>query len=1577
MDSEEDPQLLEITALQSIYANDFIPVPPPKAWKGAARLHEFIIRVAHPDTTHESKVYLNLRVKFPKTYPRLACPTFAIEKPIKGINDGQVAKLSHEINVEAQKLRGFEMVFSIVTFCQDWITKNITPPVEAIGSLALQMSQRARDEEKERLRRELEEAEKEEERVSQAARELDAQIQADSMRNLWAKEEQIRTRKRANSEATEVPSVEDFAFSDTIIETFADAEINGKMFNSVKLYYPRAVPLGLVYMAEPILEDLSGITPLEVFMVTFSSPYYFTISGRKKLQKLEEDIQKLVSIRHPKLLTVYGVKLHVPPSSSGKPAMLMVLSEQKPALTLHDVLLECESLREERALDYTRQLLTALSALHISGLHHKGINPRCIGLVQQDNPSQPKTVKLSNATYHATLRDLHRSNSFGDMTPPIPEEPVVAQAWLSRDALTESSLFYSNQRDIHSVGVVMLQMMIGLDVMERYPDAGAAIQQSDISPALARQIMNMIHSPRKNGVSCATLLAELADSSTSHSPMSSRIGIPISGSDPRTPTPFPAVGSPDADYFKTKSRWKEEWEELELLGRGAFGSVVKARMTLDGRIYAVKKVRLRTMQKDAKIFREVRALSRLSHRNIVRYYTTWIETSEAQSAVPSDDESGFDSESEEGMTSVPPSNGSPIRNQPINGAFYVDMDVFDKSRSRSRSRSSFPSIHFGPASSPGTSGEEDSSSSSSEGGGLFRSASSSGSGPKRLNLTMPPASRTLYIQMEFVERQTLRERIEEGLSEDESWKLFLQLVDALAHMATLGVLHRDIKLANIFIDAKGDCKIGDFGLATSSLAAVDPSDVSPQAVIQEADMTLEVGTRLYIAPEVQSKKHKSHAKADMYSLGIVFFEMNYFFSTGSERIAVLEDLRRPSIIFPLSWDTHRTRQRDIITWLLQHEPDKRPTALELSQSPLLPSRVEDEHFKNTLRMIKPDTPLHQLVLSTVFKQPIRPSRAFIYDIETESPEYATLNGPVQERLTAIFHLHGAVDTEPPLLMPITDQDEKNSVTLVDRHGEVVALPNDILVPFARLAARENIRRIKRFHIMNVFMPNSVPGHPKYLKAAFFDIITPDVELGPIAAGAEMISIVNDILDNFPNLSQHYDIHISHSKVTELALNRVPAEIRDAVLDIIDQAKSTVSQKRQLLIKKGLLRSTVEELEILSDIAGVDDIVNRLERVSPTLVTLLQPAIKEVKKTIELFHFTFGQSNRSPRPVYFHPLMLGVHHEHHKDGVLIEVVRRNKSWDLLAAGGRYDKLISKFSQHKAGAGPSCAFGIQIVMEKITQALAVYQKASLKNLVKEGQSFGFWSPRRCDVYVVSYTPGQLRERLNITAHLWRNNISADLMYETGLPASEHEHHLESCAREGILFTVLPRPRPGRISAAFKVKSVLKGTEVELSFQELVPWLQHAITEQKRLDAQTSGAPVITEHMPVPSGSGKDGFAAPDVHVVLPDPKKQRKQTKQIVFDKAFDKSRAIKNSFQTGMPVLAVDVSPGLFEAMIKNPAWVTEEDAWKSIASLFPAGYSGYAQSVRDAANKRKSEGHNYILLFAVREDRAQLLQLTN
>jgi eukaryotic translation initiation factor 2-alpha kinase 4 len=97
---------------------------------------------------------------------------------------------------------------------------------------------------------------------------------------------------------------------------------------------------------------------------------------------------------------------------------------------------------------------------------------------------------------------------------------------------------------------------------------------------------------------------------------------------------------------------------------------------------------------------------------------------------------------------------------------------------------------------------------------------------------------------------------------------------------------------------------------------------------------------------------------------------------------------------------------------------------------------------------------------------------------------------------------------------------------------------------------------------------------------------------------------------------------------------------------------------------------------------------------------------------------------------------------------------------------------------------CAVGIQFAVDKITAALAVFQSSSVKTLVKEQRSFGFWSPRRCDVYVVSYHPGYLQDRLETAAYLWHHNISADIMYESGLPDVDHENYVDICAREGIL-------------------------------------------------------------------------------------------------------------------------------------------------------------------------------------------------
>jgi len=71
-------------------------------------------------------------------------------------------------------------------------------------------------------------------------------------------------------------------------------------------------------------------------------------------------------------------------------------------------------------------------------------------------------------------------------------------------------------------------------------------------------------------------------------------------------------------------------------------------------------------------------------------------------------------------------------------------------------------------------------------------------------------------------------------------------------------------------------------------------------------------------------------------------------------------------------------------------------------------------------------------------------------------------------------------------------------------------------------------------------------------------------------------------------------------------------------------------------------------------------------------------------------------------------------------------------------------------------------------------------------------------------------------------------------------------------------------------------------QVSRQELAGWLQHQIADQKRQDVSTSGAPVVIDNAPnMPII--KDTAAAPDVQLVLPDPRKQRKQSKQLYLEK----------------------------------------------------------------------------------------------
>lgn len=148
---------------------------------------------------------------------------------------------------------------------------------------------------------------------------------------------------------------------------------------------------------------------------------------------------------------------------------------------------------------------------------------------------------------------------------------------------------------------------------------------------------------------------------------------------------------------------------------------------------------MRATQSDTRIFREVNALSRLNHRYIVRYYTTWVETAEPASTAASSD-SDRDSATADGMTSVPHSR-SRSKGDGSGDPFSIDLDDLG-----SGSRHSFPSIHFTRSGSATLEGASTSGGSDSDDGfgGLF---GPTGSSQPATPPQPPTVSRTLYIQM--------------------------------------------------------------------------------------------------------------------------------------------------------------------------------------------------------------------------------------------------------------------------------------------------------------------------------------------------------------------------------------------------------------------------------------------------------------------------------------------------------------------------------------------------------------------------------------------------------------------------------------------------------------------------------------------------------------------------------------------------------------------------------------------------------------------------------------------------------------
>ncbi len=134
------------------------------------------------------------------------------------------------------------------------------------------------------------------------------------------------------------------------------------------------------------------------------------------------------------------------------------------------------------------------------------------------------------------------------------------------------------------------------------------------------------------------------------------------------------------------------------------------------------------------------------------------------------------------------------------------------------------------------------------------------------------ANGLFYFIMEFVDGATLRQTMQTGcLKPKESLAIVTQICEALQYAHDAGVMHRDIKPENILLNKQGRIKIADFGL--SKLILHDRIAPYADEAASLTDTHQIIGTLRYMAPEQLRDTKRVDHRADIYSLGVVIYEM--------------------------------------------------------------------------------------------------------------------------------------------------------------------------------------------------------------------------------------------------------------------------------------------------------------------------------------------------------------------------------------------------------------------------------------------------------------------------------------------------------------------------------------------------------------------------------------------------------------------------------------------------------------------------------------------------------------------------------
>lgn len=1069
----------------------------------------------------------------------------------KGVQSSYAAQIQERIIHKAKELVGNEMIFELTELAKELLLMAGRKKVSFHDEMTMRKS----------TEKPSESSDTKDIRPSAEQEELALRIQQD----LELKERTLRaTKEKALSQ--DLNTTRSLTFDPPLCISFPDSETPisirelrmGELIVELESYAPS-------YEAHAIDDSIT----FHANCIKVESPFYYSAHGRKKLISTVSKINDMSKIRFsPLYARVVGASLV---DVDERSCELWIIHEPHTGFSLESLLKCSGTFSLPKAIMYLDQILQSLQELHTNTLAHQDLTLSNIFVA----PMLAK-IKIINPVVTRIIKDLNQI------------QPISSKLNLSEDIVWRPPEIVSRggqggkKADIWFAGCLMLQMVFGIDFPKRHDTVQGAFEVLEVLPVpLRHMIMMILSSEPAQRPSIAEILRSEAFSDKIISQYGSMdiIRMPPLHAHHKT--------AKDSTIFATSkplssSRYKTDFEEIQFLGKGAFGEVIKVRNKIDNRFYAIKKIRLdpTDVEHNNKILREVSTLSRLHHDRIVRYYQAWIEGSSSSTHAlkkfNSNDtlDADLDSDEEYSLSDTNESDSEWSREGVSSRRVYSSNLI-----SSTVSLSSLVQFHTGFT--------------SEEGSMTTSEYSPSSSKPLTANNERGDSFQYLYIQMEYCPNQTLRDIIDMGIDFDEAWRLFRQIIEGLCHLHSQGMIHRDLKPGNIFLDTNGDIKIGDFGLAVG-----DDHDRFLYNKHQNEDRGAEVsesltggiGTPLYISPEQERPGSRYNQKVDMYSLGIILLELLVPFKTTMERIMVIKDVREAQVKLPeiLSKPEFRNAAL-IIKNLLNHDPKARFSSSELLKNDLLPAKMEDEYVNDAIRaIIKPSSSHFKKLLSNLFTQPVDPLKDFTFDFRSgTSNDPALLSGADEmiKVVTLIFRKHSAIQFGPPLLLAKTDN--YDGPTLLMTNGQVVQLPFDLVRPFARYIAQNEIFDMKRFVIDRVFRENPTGGQPKQFLEASFDIVFSHND--PIMPELQVLKITNEITNAIAGASTPVVLRLNHHDILSAVLSQslVPNAKRSQVFSLLALYSTASWAKIKNILGSEIVLSSacIESLSKLYGIKG--------------------------------------------------------------------------------------------------------------------------------------------------------------------------------------------------------------------------------------------------------------------------------------------------------------------------------------------------------------------------------------------------------